>query len=194
MMQKPSDPVVIERRIHAEDCPAAGDGSVESSDPGPTLPARRPDAVSVPLSFEQERIWFVDELQGATPEYNLPEAMRLRGRLNLDALQRSINAIVSRHEILRTRFADGEAGPVQVVMPELRVDLPVEDLSSLDEDGQRKSLSTALSREWEQPFDLRHGPLLRARVLKLVLKIMSFYERSITWCSTASRLCCSTAS
>jgi pristinamycin I synthase 3 and 4 len=167
MMQKPSDPVVIERRIHAEDCPSAGDGSVESSDPGPTLPARRPDAVSVPLSFEQERIWFVDELQGATPEYNLPEAMRLRGRLNLDALQRSINAIVSRHEILRTRFADGEAGPVQVVMPELRVDLPVEDLSSLDEDGQRKSLSTALSREWEQPFDLRHGPLLRARVLKL---------------------------
>jgi amino acid adenylation domain-containing protein len=166
-MQKPSDPVVIERRIHAEDCPSTGDGSVESSDPGPTLPARRPDAVSVPLSFEQERIWFVDELQGATPEYNLPEAMRLRGRLNLDALQRSINAIVSRHEILRTRFADGEAGPVQVVMPELRVDLPVEDLSSLDEDGQRKSLSTALSREWEQPFDLRHGPLLRARILKL---------------------------
>ncbi|MGC2745759.1 MAG: amino acid adenylation domain-containing protein, partial [Candidatus Angelobacter sp.] len=168
MMQKPSEvpavPAVTEHCIHVE---GSDHGSVESSGPDRALPVWSPDAVSVPLSFEQQRIWFVDQLQGASPEYNLPEAMRLRGRLNLDALQRSINAIVSRHEILRTRFADGEAGPVQVVMPELRVNLPVEDLSGLDEDGQRKNLSTALSCEWKQPFDLRQGPLLRARVLKL---------------------------
>src|SRR5262249_46872919 len=95
------------------------------------------------------------------------EALRLRGDLDLEALERTINTIVERHESLRTRFAEVEGEPAQVIEPELRIELPVEDLSVLDEELQREEVLAAVRREGREPFGLGHGPVLRMRVLKL---------------------------
>jgi pristinamycin I synthase-3/4 len=118
----------------------------------------RPRPERLPLSFAQQRLWFLDQLGGTSAEYNMPEAMRLRGRLDLAALQRAVNALVARHETLHTRFAIADNEPVQVIDPELRISVTVETVDDVD---------AALRREWLEPFDLRLGPLLRVRVLQI---------------------------
>src|SRR5215475_6023132 len=110
-----------------------------------------------PLSYAQQRLWFIDRLEGRSTEYNMPEALRLRGELDLEALERTINTIVERHESLRTRFAEVEGEPEQVIERELRIDAPVEGLSRLGEEEQRARVKEALRREWEEPFDLGSG-------------------------------------
>jgi len=120
-----------------------------------------------PLSFAQQRLWFIDRLEGTSTEYNMPGALWLRGDLDHAALKRAINTIVERHESLRTRFAEVDGEPVQVIEPELRIELPVEDLSALDEEPRREQISAILRREGGQPFDLARGPVLRMTLLKL---------------------------
>ncbi|HEY7403990.1 MAG TPA: amino acid adenylation domain-containing protein, partial [Candidatus Angelobacter sp.] len=119
------------------------------------------------LSHAQQRLWFINQLEGTSTEYNMPEALRLRGELDREALERAINAIVARHEVLRTHFADVDGEPVQIVEPELRIALPVEDLSSLDEGAQQEKIADAMRQELAQPFNLSTGPLLRVKLLKL---------------------------
>ncbi len=121
----------------------------------------------LPLSLAQQRLWFIDRLGGGSAEYNMPEALRLRGELDLQALKRTIAAIVQRHEILRTHFAEVEGEPVQIIEPEISVDLPVEDLSRLDEGAIREQVASAMRQEWENPFDLSRGPLLRMKLFKV---------------------------
>src|SRR5262249_27663193 len=128
-------------------------------------PQERPERA--PLSYAQQRLWFLDRLEGASPQYNMPEALRLRGELNLEALEKTINTIVERHESLRTRFAEVDGEPAQVIERELRIEAPVEDLSGLDEEEQRARVAAALRRELEEPFDLSRVPALRVRLLKL---------------------------
>src|SRR6266508_488250 len=93
--------------------------------PGP----RRPEA-PLPLSFTQEQLWFLDRLEPGTAVYNVPFALRLAGPLEIDALREAIDAIVARHEALRTVFAEDDGELRQVVRPELHVALPVVDLRS----------------------------------------------------------------
>src|SRR5262249_18444454 len=100
-------------------------------------------------------------------EYNMPEALRLRGELDLEALERTINTIMERHESLRTRFAEVDGEPAQVIESELRIEAPMEDLSGLGEEEQRARVMAALRREGGEPFDLGRGPVLRMRLLKL---------------------------
>ncbi len=121
----------------------------------------------LPLSHAQQRLWFIHQLEGAGTEYNMPEALRIRGELDCEALGRAINAIVARHEVLRTHFADVDGEPVQIVEPELQIPLPVDDCSGLDEAAQQQKIVDAVRQELAQPFDLTTGPLLRARLLKL---------------------------
>ena len=97
----------------------------------------------------------------------MPEALRLRGNLDWQALERTLQTIVQRHESLRTHFGDVDGEPVQVIVPELRIDVPVEDLSGLDEDAQQAAIAAAVRRESDEPFDLSRGPLLRMKLLKL---------------------------
>jgi amino acid adenylation domain-containing protein len=129
------------------------------------LPQQRPERI--PLSFAQQRLWFLDRLGGTSAEYNLPSALRLIGELDRMALEKAINAIVSRHESLRTHFLEIDGEPAQVILPELHIELPLEDLSSLDEIAQRDHILSALREEADSPFDLARGPLLRIGLLKL---------------------------
>src|ERR1700749_3310891 len=94
---------------------------------------RQPRPERLPLSYAQQRLWFLNKLRGGGSEYNLPLGLKLTGELDIAALERALNAIVARHESLRTRFAESGGEPVQIVEPEAHVELPVEDLSGLDE-------------------------------------------------------------
>src|ERR1700704_2170035 len=128
-------------------------------------PQSRP--ACIPLSFAQSRLWLIDQLEGASTEYNMPESVRLHGQLNLHALKLTIAALVERHESLRTHFAVVDGAPVQIIEPQLELELPIEDLSSLDESVRREKVKAAERQEWMQPFDLSRGPLLRLKLLKL---------------------------
>src|SRR5215207_1821614 len=86
-----------------------------------------------PLSFAQERLWFLDRMEPGNAFYNLPNAVRLRGALDVPALERALGEIVRRHEALRTTFAEADGSPVQVIAPFGGLALPVEDLSGLGE-------------------------------------------------------------
>jgi len=131
----------------------------------PLLRQERP--ARVPLSNSQQRLWFIDQLEGSSAQYNLPEALRLRGELDVPALRQSIQTIVQRHETLRTHFAYADGTPFQIIEPELKIELPIEDISVLPEHEQRTNVLAALNQEFELPFDLSRGPLFRMRLFKL---------------------------
>src|SRR6185436_2978742 len=122
----------------------------------PVVPVERTG--TMPLSFAQERLWFLDRLEPGSATYNIPVAWRLGGALDQAALERSLSEIVRRHEALRTTFAEVDGSPVQVVAPFGGFVLPVEDLSGLGE-ADREAARRA--------FDLAAGPLFRAALLRL---------------------------
>jgi amino acid adenylation domain-containing protein len=136
-------------------------------------PAAAPDAIPArgegpaPLSFSQRRMWFLDRLEPGNAFYNLPSALRLRGALDVPALERALGEIVRRHEALRTTFAEADGSPVQVVAPFGGFALPVEDLSGLDEPDREAAVRRRAGEEARRPFDLSAGPLFRAALLRL---------------------------
>jgi amino acid adenylation domain-containing protein len=120
-----------------------------------------------PLSFAQQRLWFLNRLNPESAFYNVPAAIRLRGELNVAALERSLNALVQRHETLRTSFAtvDGEA--VQVIATSADLELSKTDLTHLDgdeADAEARRLATAQA---QRPFDLHRAPMMRASLMRL---------------------------
>ncbi|HEX3555022.1 MAG TPA: amino acid adenylation domain-containing protein, partial [Thermoanaerobaculia bacterium] len=121
----------------------------------------------LPLSFAQERLWFLDQLQPGSAAYNVPVAVRLTGRLDVAALAATLGEIVRRHESLRTAFAVRSGRPVQRIAPAVDLLIPVVDLGSL-KPGQREVEVRALTAEEAlRPFDLRRAPLLRAVLARL---------------------------
>jgi natural product biosynthesis luciferase-like monooxygenase protein/amino acid adenylation domain-containing protein len=124
-------------------------------------------AGNLPLSYGQQRLWFLDQLEPGNPVYNVPTSVRLTGPLQVLALQQSLNEIIRRHEVLRTRFVTIDGEPVQVIKAELELPLEVIDLSVLTED-ERETETLRLAQETATGgFDLATGPLLRARLLRL---------------------------
>ncbi|HEX6042688.1 non-ribosomal peptide synthase/polyketide synthase, partial [Longimicrobium sp.] len=131
----------------------------------PLVPVERTGAM--PLSFAQQRLWFIHQLQPTSAAYNLPYALRLRGRMDVDALERALTEIVRRHETLRTRFAEEDGEPVQVIDPPHPIRIDQVDFSHLA-DVERESAVRALAAdEAMRPFDLAHGPLLRTTLARL---------------------------
>ncbi len=122
----------------------------------------------LPASLAQRRLWVLDQLEPGDPTYNMPLPVRLAGRLDPAALGAALAAVVRRHESLRTRFAVGEDGPVQEILPpEGEVPLPLVDLSALPA-GRREAAARGLARrEGMLPFELRRGPLVRFTLLRL---------------------------
>ena len=118
------------------------------------------------LSFAQERLWFLDQLEPGSNAYNIPLAIQLKGELNVKALMDSINAIVSRHETLRTHFAVREEMPIQVI-GDIKIELSQDDLTALALETLEHEVKTRAKEEGLKPFDLSTGPLLRCRLLKL---------------------------
>ena len=142
-------------------------GKTEPDQSGRTVTAGRRGSGALPLSFAQQRLWFLDQLEPGTAFYNLPAAVRLRGVLDLSALARSFAELVRRHETLRTTFRVVDEQPEQVVSPTLAPGLPVFDLSHLDVAGREAQVARLAKEEAQSPFDLTAGPLLRLRVLRL---------------------------
>ncbi len=125
-------------------------------------------AAALPLSFAQERLWFLAHLDDSGSTYNIPLALRMRGALDVAALEQSVREIVRRHESLRTTFAmtaDGDA-PVQVIS-EARFDLSLIDLTDVAPAAQDEEVRRVGAAEAQQRFDLTAGPLLRATLLRL---------------------------
>lgn len=121
----------------------------------------------LPLSYAQQRLWFLYQLEPDSPFYNMPQAIRMRGGLNVEALQRTLNEIVARHEALRTTFTTVANLPVQVINPASAVPLPVTDLGNVAENEREQKALEMAREEAQRPFDLGQGPILRARLLLL---------------------------
>jgi amino acid adenylation domain-containing protein len=121
----------------------------------------------LPLSFAQQRLWFIDQFEPDTSLYNMPASMRLAGHLDLDALRQAFSEVVRRHEILRTVFADVDGTPVQLIQPAAPLMLPVIDLSRLADADREAELVRLTAQESQRPFDLSRGPLFRINLLKL---------------------------
>ena len=131
------------------------------------IPRRSGRETEVPLSFAQERLWFVEQLRVTDGAYNVPTALRFHGRLNLPALQQAFDELVNRHEGLRVRFERREGKPVQVISPPQPVAIQIEDLSGAASGNRESRLQQVLREKALAPFDLARGPLLRVVLIKL---------------------------
>jgi amino acid adenylation domain-containing protein len=120
-----------------------------------------------PLSFAQQRLWFLDQLEPDSPRYNMPIVIELSGPLDVRALEQSVNTVVRRHEALRTGFVVVDGTPQQLVHAAAPVVLPQHDLSPLPAAEQTTRLHAQIQAAARQPFDLRQPPLLRATLLRL---------------------------
>ncbi|MEW5929753.1 MAG: amino acid adenylation domain-containing protein [Gemmatimonadota bacterium] len=130
------------------------------------IPRRAPDA-RVPLTFAQRRLWFLDQLEPGNRVYNEVMSLRLAGDLDVAALEGALNAVVERHEALRTRFVERDGEPVQLVLPEARVAADVRDLSGLPEEERMAEVRRLADAAAHEPFDLSRAPLIRLLVLRL---------------------------
>ncbi|HHJ53748.1 MAG TPA: amino acid adenylation domain-containing protein, partial [Caldithrix abyssi] len=121
----------------------------------------------LPLSFSQQRLWFLDQLAPGTANYNVPTTIRLTGRLDLDVLQRSMAEIVHRHESLRTTFEERDGEPVQIIHDSFPAEIPVIDLTDLPQDQRLDKAKEIAAKDAATPFDLAKGPLFRVQLIKL---------------------------
>ena len=131
----------------------------------PLLPM--PRSGDIPLSFAQQRLWFLDRLEPNSSTYNIPSALRLKGPLDTNALEQSLNEIVRRHEALRTTFSMVEGQPVQKISASLSLPLSVIDLSQLPESEREDEARRLTNEEAQRHFDLERGPLVRSVLLHL---------------------------
>jgi condensation domain-containing protein/phosphopantetheine binding protein len=145
-------------------------GRIEASERGRTLPPIIPaprDAGPIPLSFAQERLWFLDRLEPGGAMYDIPIAVLARGRLDAQALRAALGEIVRRHEVLRTSFTFSEDEPEQVISPVRPFPLPLVDMRSLAPAESARETRRLAEEEARRPFDLAVAPLLRAALVAL---------------------------
>ena len=120
----------------------------------------------IPLSYAQQRLWFVNQLEPGSAVYNIPLGLRMIGPVELDVLERSLSEIVRRHEVLRTSFGSLEGRAFQIIREAEAVKLPLIDISNMEVEEREEELQRIASREALEPFDLR-GNLLRLKLVKL---------------------------
>nr|AXN93627.1 PuwA [Symplocastrum muelleri NIVA-CYA 644] len=128
-----------------------------------SVPKDRP----IPLSFAQARLWFLDQLVGASSTYNIPTALEISGNLNVTALEQTLAEIVRRHEVLRTSFYQINDTPVQAIDPKATITLPVVDLQELPDNERLAQAQHLATLEAHKPFLLDRAPLIRATLLRL---------------------------
>ncbi len=119
------------------------------------------------LSFAQQRLWFIQQFEPDSPAYNMPGLIRIRGALDVDALAASLEALLRRHEVLRTTFVLSDGQPLQQIHPPTPLALVPVDLAGLPEDESAAEQARLAQAEAVRPFDLSSGPLLRATLLRL---------------------------
>ena len=138
---------------------------VEVADTQKIVPRR--EKSPVPLSFEQQRLWFLDQLEPGNPFYNVYMALSLSGPLNVKALQQSLDVLVQRHESLRTAFDIKDGQPVQVIEPLCRCILTIVELSVLRPLLRQEEIQRLAREDARIPFDLVHSPLCRATLVRV---------------------------
>ena len=141
-----------------------------SNNPGRLTPIKavaRDGTTELPLSFAQQRLWFLDQLQPGLPAYNIAKAIRLTGPLNQAALEQSFGKIAMRHEVLRSTFPSMDGGPSLVIAPTFASVLAVVDLRDLSRGEWEAEIQRRAAEEAQRPFNLTQGPLLRTALLKL---------------------------
>ena len=134
---------------------------------GRAAPVARAGDGGAPLSFAQERFWFLEQLRPGFAPHLVPWAGRITGALQPWALERALAEVVRRHDVLRTTFREEDGVPVQVVAPFAGFVLPLEDLSGMDLPRREEVLGRRVADEAARPFDLHAGPMFRARLLRL---------------------------
>jgi hypothetical protein len=122
---------------------------------------------NLPLSWNQQRLWFLAQLEPNSPVYNEPFTIRFPGAIDVDALSKALNEIIKRHESLRERFITIDGQPVQVIDPPSTFNLAVVDLRQFPQDQREAEALRLATRESKQLFDLTSGPLLRATLIQL---------------------------
>ncbi|NMG07615.1 non-ribosomal peptide synthetase [Brasilonema sp. UFV-L1] len=133
----------------------------------PPIERIAPNTEKIPLSFAQERLWFLNQLEGASATYNTPAALRLSGALNLNALHQALAEIIRRHEALRTSFANINGTPMQVIHPEASMDIEVVNLQHLEQSERELVVEQQLQRAALAPFNLESAPLIRCSLWQL---------------------------
>ncbi|HEX7313092.1 MAG TPA: amino acid adenylation domain-containing protein, partial [Pyrinomonadaceae bacterium] len=156
-----SAPTVAGLAAHVEDALRAD----QPLDAPPLVPVLRDG--DLPLSFAQQRLWFLDQLEPGSAFYNIPAAVRLRGSLDQSVLEQSLNEIVRRHESLRTTFPEVNGQPVQLITAPQPLPLTTLDLRDLPADEKLERVNAAAVEEARGPFDLSAGPLTRVTLLRL---------------------------
>jgi amino acid adenylation domain-containing protein len=142
---------------------------VRQSETGVSLPVITPALreAPLPLSFAQERLWFIDQLEPGSATYNIPGGVQLTGRLQVAALEQSLRQMVQRHEVFRTSFVEFDGRPVQEISALTRLDLPLVDLRGLSTTEQQAQAERLARAEARRSFDLSRAPLLRVSLLRL---------------------------
>ncbi|HEX5603948.1 MAG TPA: amino acid adenylation domain-containing protein, partial [Pyrinomonadaceae bacterium] len=141
------------------------DSSIPDNDE--TLEGGAEDVFLFPLSFAQQRLWFLQQMNPESAAYNMPVASRLLGKVNVKAFEQALNEIVQRHEVLRTTFQMVEAQPMQVISSGARLVLPLFDLTHLAETARETEAHRLAVENLKEPFDLVNGPLMRALLVRL---------------------------
>ncbi|MCC6177443.1 MAG: amino acid adenylation domain-containing protein, partial [Chloroflexi bacterium] len=131
-----------------------------------TIPRRSPHTDTAPCSWMQRGLWLLDQLQPG-PAYSLVASTRLRGRLDVPTLERALNEVIRRHEVLRTTFQAEDGEPVQRIVPELYLPIVLVDLSTAPAEERDVALESRTRRVVQRPFDLARGPLVRATLFQL---------------------------
>jgi amino acid adenylation domain-containing protein len=150
----PEQRALLEARLKAKGLAAPRPGGIAP------IPGRE-TMEHFPCSFDQERLWFIDQMEPGNPAYNIHTTTRLRGPLDLDRMRRAVNRVIARHEVLRTTFQVVDEQPVQVVAPRLEIDLPVVDLTGVPETAREEAARRVSTEAASVRFDLATGPLVQ---------------------------------
>ncbi|VAW42376.1 Polyketide synthase modules and related proteins [hydrothermal vent metagenome] len=138
---------------------------VETSTQSTISPRSHPD--KSPLSYAQERLWFLEQLEPGSPVYHIPAAFRLQGVVDTAVLEASLNQLAQRHESLRTVFVAEDGEPFQKVLSEITLPLNVVDLRQIGTDEREAEAEKRLFAETQRPFDLKTDPLFRTTIFQL---------------------------
>nr|WP_306437733.1 non-ribosomal peptide synthetase [Corallococcus sp. AB049A] len=141
------------------------EAQTSSVQPPPSISRMR--ATTAPLSFAQQRLWFLDQLTPGDASYNIPTALRLKGRVDVESLRRAFEALVTRHESLRTTFQEHQGQATQRIHASGAWTLPLIDISGLPEAQRESEARRHVAEDARQPFNLERGPLLRTALVRL---------------------------
>ena len=133
----------------------------------PAIVSIKRDYGPMPVSFAQQRIWFIDQIEGNSAHYNMPFCLKLRGEFDEDKAEQALSAIIQRHEPLRTVFADYGQGVVQIIRPDVAFVLNRVDLQGLSNELQQQSVKEAINTDALKPFDLQRDVMMRGSFIRL---------------------------